>query len=443
MLFDGLDPFEQPARGAGGRALAVVQPSTVEQVRDVVRWAVRERVRLLPQGANTGLVGSSTPDSSGSLVVLSTERLTAPVEIDVIERTCTVLAGVRLSTLNAEAARHGLHLPIDLGADPALGGMISTNTGGSRVLRYGPLRHHVLAVEAIAATSAADQIGGVLGLRKDARGVDLAQLLIGAGGCMGVVTQVTLALTPLPERTETWWVLLVPGREIDLLAHLQGRAAGLSAYELVSRAALAAAVSMQPTSRSPFPLNDIPDTAALIESVDPDRDHLDAVLAAAAEHGFITDAVRVPPTIGWGLRHSVSEGLRHAGAVLGHDVAVPRRRIPSVREAARELVTSLCPRAQLCDFGHVGDGGLHLNLLFPHGVAPPTPAERTAVRAAIDELVAADGTFSAEHGLGPLNAERWRAETPAIEQQIIAALKRATDPFGLLGHPQHPYNLVS
>jgi FAD/FMN-containing dehydrogenase len=174
LLRDTLGGYEQPARGTGGRALGVVRPATVEQVRDVVRWAVSERVRLVPQGANTGLVGSSVPDASGSALVLSTERLIAPIEIDVTERTCTVLAGVRLSALNAAAARFGLHLPIDLSADPALGGMISTNTGGSRVLRYGPLRHHVLAIEAIAATPSADIIGGPHVLRKDARGVDLS-----------------------------------------------------------------------------------------------------------------------------------------------------------------------------------------------------------------------------------------------------------------------------
>jgi FAD/FMN-containing dehydrogenase len=130
------------------------------------------------------------------------------------------------------------------------------------------------------------------------------------------------------------------------------------------------------------------------------------------------------------------------GTVLGHDVAVPRRRIPEVRHAARATVAELAPRARLCEFGHVGDGGLHLSVLFPHDVEPPTEAQRSAIRRALDDLVAADGTYSAEHGLGPLNAQRWLATTSPMEQAVVKALKETLDPHGILGHPQHPYNLL-
>jgi FAD/FMN-containing dehydrogenase len=442
LLTTDLGAYEQPWRGAAGKARAVVRPSSVDEVCDVVRWAVRERVRLLPQGANTGLVGASTPDRTGDAIVLSTERLITPLSVDPVERKAVVGAGVRLSALNAAAAHHGLHLPIDLAADPTLGGMIATNTGGTRVLRYGALRHHVLDVQSIAATNDADVFGHGTAVRKDSRGIDIGQLMVGSGGALGIVTQVTVSLTPLPTRRAAWWILPSPGREIDLLHFLERAGDGLSAFELVSTNAMAAAGCAPEQARLPFPLDAIGDAAALIEWIGPGGEHVAELFEQAAERGLVRDAVEMPADSAWAVRHAVTDGLRSMGTVLGHDVAVPRRRIPEVRDQARAAVGNLVPRAQLCEFGHVGDGGLHLSVLFPHDVEPPTDAERSAIRCALDDLVAADGTYSAEHGLGPLNAQRWLATTSPMERAMVKALKETLDPHGILGHPQHPYNLL-
>jgi FAD/FMN-containing dehydrogenase len=442
LLTIDLGAYEQPWRGEPGKALAVVRPSSLDEVRDVVRWAVRERVRLVPQGANTGLVGASIPDADGRAIVLSTERLTSPVSIDPAERAAVVGAGVRLSTLNAAAAEHGLHLPIDLAADPTLGGMIATNTGGTRVLRYGALRHHVLSLQAVAATTDADVFGLGPAVRKDSRGIDFSQLLVGSGGALGIVTQVTVSLRPLPTQRATWWILPTPNREIDLLHFFEGAGDGLSAFELVSANALAAVGQAPEQVRLPFPLDAIDDAAALIEWIGPVSDHVAELFQQAAEDGLVRDAVEMPADSAWAVRHAITDGLRTIGTVLGHDVAVPRRRIPEVRNAARAAVAHIAPRARLCEFGHVGDGGLHLSVLFPHDIEPPTNTERSAIREALDDIVATDGTYSAEHGLGPLNAQRWLATTSAIEKAMVKALKETLDPDRLLGHPHHPYNLL-
>ena len=446
VLIEALDAYEQPARGSRGRALAVTRPSSVEEVRAVVRWAIAHGVRLLPQGANTGLVGASVPDGSGKVVVLSTERLVTPLAIDPVEQVAHVGAGVRLSSLNAAAAVHGLHLPIDLAADPSIGGMVCTNTGGSRVVRHGPLRAHVLDIGFVAADDDASWVPGGRQVRKDSRGVDLAHVLVGSGGALAVVTGATLALTPLPAQRSTWWIIPTSGSEIALLERLAALG-DLSAFELVSRAALAPLAEGTATVRLPFPLQQVPDALALAEwstgSNDPRAFDRVAEVLADVSHGadaLVVDAVEVPVSAAWAVRHAISDSLRAAGVVLGHDVAVPRSAIASLRADARAAVGRICPRAVLCDFGHAGDGGMHLNVLFPHAAAPPTSAERAQLRAAIDALVAGAGTYSAEHGLGPSNADTWLTASSPLERAVIASLKQVLDPHRLLGHPGHPYN---
>jgi FAD/FMN-containing dehydrogenase len=194
--------------------------------------------------------------------------------------------------------------------------------------------------------------------------------------------------------------------------------------------------------RLPFALQEITDAAALIEWIGPGSEHLAQLFQQAGERGLVRDAVEMPAPAAWVVRHAITDGLRGMGTVLGHDISVPRRRIPDVRNAARAAVADIAPRARLCEFGHVGDGGLHLSVLFPHEVGPPTDTERAAIRRALDDLVATDGTYSAEHGLGPLNASRWLATTSPTEQAMVRALKHTLDPFGILGHPLHPYNLL-
>ena len=449
VLATGVDDvarFEEPARGERGHAALVVVPASLDEVRDVVRIARSEGIYLLAQGANTGLVGASVPPADPLTVVLSTERLRSAVTIDAESATATVGAGTRLSELNDAAGAHGLQLPIDLGADPAIGGMIATNTGGSRVLRYGPMRRSVLAVELVVADDEASVVGSRVALRKDSRGLDAMQLAVGSGGTLGVITGAVVDLVAVPRSTQTWWLAVADtSRVIELLALLDRRRPGaLSAFELVSRAALERTLGAAGSPPNPFG-DSVPNAAILAEwSLDADdvtgvEDDVDAAFSA----DLVSDGRLVDPAAAWALRHRVSESLRLLGVVVGHDVSVPRRSLMDVRHHAIEAVAALAPQAVMCDFGHAGDGGLHLNVLFPTECGPPTDEQRSAIRRAVDDLViAAGGSYSAEHGLGPLNAERWLANTPPIERRLVAAVKDTVDPHRILGHPAHPYNRV-
>jgi FAD/FMN-containing dehydrogenase len=372
--------------------------------------------------------------------------LRVPIDVDADDAIAVVAAGTRLSELNAAAAAHGLQLPIDLAADPAIGGMVATNTGGTRVLRYGPMRRHLLAVEVIAADDAASVLGSRHGLRKDSRGIDAVQLAIGSGGTLGVITGAVVSLVPTPRSLQTWWLAVAdPLRVIELLAMLERRRPqAVSAFEFISRAALERTLAAPGSPANPFGTS-VPDGAVLAEwSLDGDapsgvEDDIDAAFTA----GLITDGRLVDPAAAWGLRHRVSESMRAVGVVLGHDVSVPRAALMEVRRRAIEAVAAVAADAVMCDFGHAGDGGLHLNVLFPSECAPPTGAQRTAIRRGIDDVVAGvGGSYSAEHGLGPLNAERWLATTPPIERRLVAAVKDTVDPRGILGHPGHPYNRI-
>jgi FAD/FMN-containing dehydrogenase len=438
--------FTEPYRGAPGPAAAVARPRSVDEVRDLVRWARRHRVRLLPQGANSGLVGASTPPAgaggSGAPVVVSLERTAGDPLIDPIDRTATVTAGTRLSTLNEKAARHGLVLPIDLCADPSIGGMVATNTGGARMLRHGDMRRHVLGVRAVIADDDASVIDELSTLRKHNVGPALTQLLVGSSGALGIITDVVVDLGRLPDSRSCAWVIPTNADSaLEMLLHLERRhGEWLEAFEVVSAEALRSAVAHG--APAPFGPEVVPELSVLIEFAGdaPAEDRLVSALGHLASQGLLTEALVVPADTAWATRHAITEGLRGTGTVLGFDVSVPRPALPAFRERVRLAVAAIDPDALVADFGHWGDGGIHCNVVVP-GMATITPDRSAALRevvlgTAVDGF---GGSFSAEHGVGPGNADWWYRTVPAPVQRTINSLKRTFDPLGVLGHPGLPF----
>jgi FAD/FMN-containing dehydrogenase len=426
---DDLSAYERPWRGTPGRAAFVVRPSTVDQVRDVVRWAVRHRVPVVPQGANTGLVGASVPGVGGSVGVLSTERLVTPLQVHADDRAVTAGAGVLLSGIAAAVSGHGLELPVDLSADASVGGMVATNAGGCRVLRHGDVRRRLLGVQVVLADDDATVLGDLRPLRKKNDTLRLTDLVVGSAGLLGVVTAATLELAHRPAERAT--ALLLPrGSLLDVCTRLEGAlGARLGALELISGEALRLTVRHVDAVSDPFP-GHAPDVAVLVETEGADA--REALLQALESLGdLVEDAALLPVERAWGLRHGVSEALARAGTVLGLDVSLPRGALEAARTEAADVVRRQVPGAVLADFGHLGDGGLHLNVVLPDEY---DPAAATVLRESVYALVDRHGgSFSAEHGLGPANVAWWTAHEQPAALAALAAVKRVLDPYGLLG----------
>ena len=437
--------YEQGWRYGQGKALAAVRPSRTEDVARVLAFASSQGIRVVPQGANTGLVGGSTPDASGEMLVLSLERLSRILSIDAVDRAVTAEGGVPLSQLDAALAEEGLMFPIDLGADPTLGGMVATNAAGTRVLRYGDIRQNLLGIEVVLADGTVLDL--MTALRKNNTGLDAKQLFVGTSGVFGVVTRAVMRVVPRPAQRATALVGAAEGATVlKLLSHLE-RALGdvLSAFEVMSAEALAPVFRYQPRLRSPFG-DSLPPYVVLVElstTLPADRlslhELLESTLGAMVEGeagADITDIFPGKPAELWDLRHHVSESHRHEGEVLGFDISVPRSSMSSFVEAARDLLAPDYPFMRVCDFGHWGDGGVHLNLVWKKDDAPrPTPELKAELQPLVYDLAVTRfrGSFSAEHGIGPHNQAFYDRYTPALIREICGTLKARLDPKGLLG----------
>lgn len=439
-----LERYEEGWRYGRGKAFAAVRPSSTEEVSRLLRHASAAGLRVVPQGANTGLVGASTPDGSGEMLVLSLERLRRTIEVDPVDRTVTADGGVLLSSLDTALAEHGLLFPVDLGADPSIGGMVATNTGGTRLLRYGDVRQNLLGLEAVLAD------GTVLDLtrplRKNNTGLDVRQLFVGTSGVFGVVTKVVMRVVPRPAQRVTALVGLSSGSAVlGLLAHLESRLGDvLTAFEAIGAAALAPVFRHQPRMRDPFGGRH-PAYTVLVElssTLDSSRLALDELLESAlaerleAADGGIVDVFPGKPSELWEIRHGVSESLRQEGETLAFDVSVPRSSLADFVEAARETVAAGWPFVRFCDYGHWGDGGVHVNLIWNPADAPrPAAALKAELQPRIYDLavVRFGGSYSAEHGVGPHNQAFYDLYTPALVREVCRLLKARLDPTGLLG----------
>ncbi len=436
--------YETGWRYGKGEAMAVVWPSSPEQVATCLRICGEHGARVQPIGANTGLVGASNPDASGEQVVVSLERLNRIVEIDPVDRVAVVEGGVLLSQLNEELAPLGLMFPIDLGADPQVGGMVVTNTGGTRLLRYGDVRRNLIGVEV--ALPDGTLAGRLHRLRKNNTGLDFAQLFVGTSGRYGIVTRAVVQLAPRPRQTASALVAASDGTAaLDLLRGLESSTGEfLTAFEVIGREALEITLRRGANLRPPFQ-GELPDYAVLVElSSTLDRDRLDLeslleeTLVAHAEDDPREGLVDVLVGRGedfWSIRHQITESLREEGKVLAFDLSVPRSRLAEFSDEMRARLARSHPFVRFCDYGHWGDGGTHLNLVWDPAVVDGDP-ER--LWGELRELVYTtcvedfDGSFSAEHGVGPHNQMWYERFVAAPVQAVASLLAEHFDPAGML-----------
>jgi FAD/FMN-containing dehydrogenase len=442
-----LDPAEagaayvEDAREGHGCAAAVVAPRSTSEVSRVVQIAASTGVRLVPQGANTGLVAAGVPADSSRDVILTLRALNRPPQIDAANRSAVVDAGVLLSRLNSTAAEFDLCFPIDLAADPSVGGMVAANAAGARFVRYGDVRRNLLGLEVVLGDPEGTVLDLMKPLWKNNTGLDLKQLFVGSSGSLGIVTRAVLALQPRP--TVAIAALLEPADEAavtEALLALECHAgASLSAFEGMSRAALQAAFDSVPSLVNPYAGQALPNFAVLVElSGGPGdtQERLLDLLATALARLCAGETPRLPsvivgdPARCWAVRHAIPEALRRRGAVIACDISVSRGDWSRLRGKLVDRLHARWPLVEVCDFGHVGDGGLHFNLVWPHAAGAPPAGACDAIRACVFSTVVGEfgGSFSAEHGIGPRNADYYRRFTDRSTLRIAGGIQQLLCP---------------
>ncbi|HQC95408.1 MAG TPA: FAD-binding oxidoreductase [Aquabacterium sp.] len=426
-----------------GQALAVVRPGSTDEVAQVVQLCAKHGASLVPQGGNTGLVGGGVPDHSGTQVLMSLQRMNRVRGIDTANLTLTVEAGMVLQAVQQTAADAGLLFPLSLAAEGSctIGGNLATNAGGTQVLRYGNARELCLGLEVV--TADGEVLSGLSGLRKDNTGYDLRDLFIGSEGTLGVITAATLKLYPQPAASLTALASTQTLQQcVALLGLAQARlGAGLTGFEVMN------AFSLQLVRRH-FPQLTQPLAAApwtvLLEYADADgeqaaRERFEALLEAALTQDLIGDAAvaeSLAQSAGlWHLRESIPLAQSEEGLNVKHDIALPVSAIPAFCERTDAALRAAIPGVRLVNFGHLGDGNLHYNVQCPEGgesLAFLDTHEATINRIVYDAVQAADGSFSAEHGVGTLKLHEMAERKSPVALALMRRIKQALDPQGRL-----------
>ena len=437
---DVMAPWLSDWRGRfHGDAAALLSPATTAEVAQIVRSCTEQDVPIVPQGGNTSMVGGATPDASGQALILSLRRMNRVRRLDSEANIAICEAGVVLSDLHDAALAQGRRFPLSLGAkgSATIGGLVSTNAGGTQVLRFGNMRRLVLGIEGVLPDGSV--FDGLAALKKDNRGYDLTQLLVGAEGTLGVVTAASLRLVPAIGSRAVAWVGVASPQDAMALLRTTETAMGeaVESFELVPRASLDLVLAHIPGTRAPLaaaqPWN------VLIEAIAPEgapspQEALEQLLALALESGLVRDATiaanEAQADQFWRLRDSIAEAEKKDGPAAKHDISVAVADMPRFVVEATADVERAFPGTRVNAFGHLGDGNVHFNVRAPEG-EDESWVKRVggAVSAHVHDLVTgAGGSISAEHGIGQMKIAELARLGGDARLGALAAIKRALDP---------------
>ena len=441
---DALAPYLKEWRGNfQGQSELVVRPSTTEETAAVVAACAEAGIGIVPQSGNTGLVGGACPHEDGREIILSTDRLNRIRSVDPVNDTLTVEAGVILQTIQETAAEVDRLFPLSLAAEGScrIGGNLSTNAGGTGVLRYGNARDLALGLEVVLPDGRIWD--GLRDLRKDNTGYDLKQIFIGAEGTLGVITAAVLKLFPRPRRTATAFAAIRDPEAGIALLNRAREAAGdaVTACELIPRIGLDFA--LRHVTGTVDPLDSRYDWYLLLEFTSPVADApladwMEALLGRGLEDGLVLDATvaasEAQSSKLWHIREAVVEGQRSEGGSIKHDVSVPVARTADMIAEVIAAVEHRLPGIRPVPFGHLGDGNIHFNL------SQPVDADRKAYLARWGEfneivhgiVVGMGGSISAEHGIGRLKRAELAERKSAVEMDLMRRIKTAIDPQGIM-----------
>ena len=424
-----------------GATPLLLKPNSVAAISAIARICAETRTPIVPQGGNTGLVGGQTPSAGGSEVLLSLRRLNRVRDVDSLGNTMTLEAGVILADAQKAADDAGRLFPMSLASEGSatIGGLVSTNAGGTGVLAYGNMRELVLGIEAVLPDGRVWP--GLSALRKDNTGYDLKQLLIGAEGTLGVVTAATVKLFAKPAAVETA-LAAVPNVQaaVELLHLAQSRAGTVTAFELIPRLGLEFVLRHVPGTRDPlaaphqwYVLIDVSLKTGEARGVAAD------LLVEAANKHFVLDGVvaqsKAQARALWKLREEISGAQKPEGGSIKHDVSVPVSAVPAFIARASEAVVKLVPGTRPVPFGHIGDGNIHFNISQPAGAdAQGFLARWDEVTRIVHDIVVHEfnGSISAEHGVGQMKIDEIARYKSAQALDMMRAIKHALDPLNIM-----------
>lgn len=427
-----------------GKTPLVVMPATTEEVSKVLSYCNENRISVVPQGGNTGLVGGGIPGLEGSdEILLSTRRMTNMVDVDCAGSTIVAEAGVPVSALQDAAAAEGLLFGLSLASEGSCtaGGIVSTNAGGVHVIRYGTSREMMLGLECVLPDGTiVDELSG---LRKDNTGLNLSSLFAGAEGTLGVITKVCFRLFPAEKKHATAWLAVAsPAAALDLLALAKEVCEDqVSVFELMCREALDFTYEHIDGCRDP--LGARYDWYVLLETASPSaasavEERLDTLLGLAIEKGIVLDGALAQSLSQrqqfWRIRESISEAQKIEGGSIKHDISLPLVHIPDFTTRATEMLQSRFPGCRVTPFGHLGDGNLHFNVM------QPATGDKAAfldcwqeMNTLVHDMVAAcGGSISAEHGIGVLKKDELHRIKPDAELAAMRAIKSSLDPQNIM-----------
>ena len=439
-----MEPYLHEERGTyHGAAKAVLRPASTDDVAAIVKICAEAKLPIFPQGGNTGLAGGAVPWEDGKGVVLSLSRMNRIRDLDPIDYSITVEAGVILADVQKAAEAVDRLFPLSLGAEGScqIGGNISTNAGGIQVLRYGNTRSLVLGLEVVLPDGRVWH--GLRALRKDNTGYDMKQLFIGGEGTLGIITAATLRLFPLPKSVETAFLGLSKVEDAMELFSRARKASGdqLTAFELISRFGIDMALKHVAGIIDPLPekfpwhvLLEVSSSEAqsgLLET-------LERFLSDSMEAGLVKDGVIAKSGAQardlWRIREGLVEAQKYEGGSIKHDISVPVSKVAEYIKRAHAAIAERVPGIRPNAFGHVGDGNIHYN------IHQPVEADKAAFLALQPDLnrivhdiaVALNGSISAEHGIGRLKVDELAHYKAPLEMEMMRRVKQALDPDGIM-----------
>jgi FAD/FMN-containing dehydrogenase len=421
----------------------VLRPDSTAQVAEILKACNEARVGVVPIGGNTSYCGGATPSEDGSQIALSMARMRRVRAVDPHNYTMIAEAGCVLADVQAAAAAADRLFPLSLGSEGScqLGGNLSTNAGGTAVLRYGMMRDLVLGLEVVLPDGRV--LDALKSLRKDNTGYDLRDLFIGAEGTLGIITAAAIKLFSRPATIVTAFAAVPsPQAAVALLSRLRAASGDLvSTFELIPRIGIDLVTQHIPQTSDPF--EERCEWYVLIEigggrHASGLRDAMESELAAALEANEIVNAVFAQSDAQrdalWRLRETIPEAQRLDGASIKHDVSVTTSELPRFIVEGSQAILELAPRGRIVAYGHLGDGNLHFNVSQPHDQAPEEfLALAPRIQRAVHDLVARyGGSFSAEHGIGRFKRDELARYKDPVALEVMRSIKQSLDPNGIM-----------